>query len=128
MERMPPHGLGGRGIVGDATDISLTEDAIEVAVRSRLRAARIYSEDEYEAAWSYLYVNVTVIRRRLRHSGQVQKDVKDLATKLEFPATTWDTGSTGRHGKDPNFILSNVARHADKFIDEYLRVNADACK
>ena len=51
-----------------------------------------------------------------------------LATGLDNRAKTWDVASTGTHGQDPNFILSSVAQETDKFIDEYLRVNADACK
>ncbi len=47
---------------------------------------------------------------------------------LENTATTWGVGSTGTHSRNPNFILSSVSQHTDKFIDEYLRVNADACK
>ena len=112
----------------DAAAIGLTEDAIEVAVRSRLRAARLYSEDYHETAWSHLYVNVNVVDSAFGIGVEYRKDVKDLATTLELPATTWDRGSAGTHGQNPNFILSNVVQYADAFIDEYLRVNADACK
>ena len=34
----------------------------------------------------------------------------------------------GTHGKDLGYILSSVSQIADRFIDEYLRVNADACE
>ena len=107
--------------------IGLTEDAIMVAVRSRLRAARLYTENRIEAAWSYLYINVNVTGRAFSLKTRYRKMVHDDATGLVYPATTWNVGMTGTHGGDLNYILSNVAQHADAFIDEYLRVNADAC-
>ena len=49
------------GVDKNAAEIGLTEDAIEVAVRSRLRGARLYTEDDAAGAgWSFLYVRVTV--------------------------------------------------------------------
>ena len=116
------------GLPDGATAIDLTKDAIKIAVRSRLRAARIYSEDYGEAAWAYLYINVNVVGHAFDIMTDYGKFVRDNATNLEFSASTWSTGTTGTHGGDSNYILSNVAQHADKFIDEYLRVNADACK
>ena len=65
---------------------------------------------------------------RTAYRLKYRKYVNDLATMLEGAATTWDSISTGTHGRDPTYIPSNVAGHIDKFIDEYLRTNADACK
>ena len=115
------------GLPDAVTAIGLTEDAIMVAVRSRLRAARLYTEDRTEAAWSYLYINVNAIGRAFSLYTRYRKMVHDDATGLEYSATTWYVGMAGTHGGDLNYILSNVAQHADGFIDEYLRVNADAC-
>ena len=50
-----------------------------------------------------------------------------LATGLDNRARTWDVASTGTHTQNPNYILSSVTLYTDEFIDEYLRVNADAC-
>ena len=112
----------------DATTIGLTKSAIEVAVRSRLRAARLYTEDNDEAAWSYLYARVNVVGPAFGISIEYWKVVRDLlATGLDNRARTWDVASTGTHTQNPNYILSSVALYTDEFIDEYLRVNADAC-
>ena len=108
----------------EATAIDVTREAIVIAVRSRLRAARLYRE----AAWSYLYFNVNVVSSVIHIGVEYNKEVVDRATMLENTATTWGVGSTGTHSRNPNFILSSVSQHTDKFIDEYLRVNADACK
>ena len=112
----------------DATAIGLTEDSIEVAVRSRLRAARLYTDDYAEVARSSLYAKVNVLGPAFNTALEYWKAVRDLATGLEYQATAWEVGSTGTHGQDSNYILSTVAKYTDKFIDEYLRVNADACK
>ena len=109
----------------DAADIGLTEDAVRIAVRSRLRAARLYDA----SASSILYVNVTVVGLafsifvqynkwmvdRVSGEGGLSSDILGLV------------GSTGTHGQDSGVILSYVSRHTDEFIDEYLRVNEDAC-
>ena len=112
------------GLPEDATTIGLTKDSIEVAVRSRLRAARLYTED-YAGAW--LYVNVGVVGRAFGIETKYQKMVRDTATELEYTATTWDISTTGTHSRNSSYILATVAKYADKFIDEYLRVNEDAC-
>ena len=55
-----------------------------------------------------------------------------LLYQAEIPlfgvAATWHRGSIGMHGDRPSSILSAIALYTDKFIDEYLRVNADACE
>ena len=39
---------------------------------------------------------------------------------------TWNTGFAGTHGGNAGYVLSSVSRDADKFIDEYLRVNTES--
>ena len=39
-----------------------------------------------------------------------------------------EQSGTGTNGGDPGYVLSLVSQYTDKFIDEYLRVNEDACK
>ena len=55
-----PTDLVVEGLPKDAANIGLTKKAITIAVRSRLRAARLY---EAEAPFTYLYVNVAVLSR-----------------------------------------------------------------
>ena len=107
----------------DAGEIGLTKEAIETAVRSRLRAARIYDAD----ASPYLYVNVTVVGSAFRVSFEFHKYVLDYVSNQSYYTTTWDTGVTGTYSSGPDYILGSVSRVSDHFIDEYLRVNTDAC-
>ena len=55
------------------------------------------------------------------------KMVVDRATQILHSGISWNTSSIGT-AKDSGFVLSSMAKHIDKFIDEYLRVNAKACK
>ena len=114
------------GLPEDAVQIGLTKERIAIAVRSRLRAARLY---EMSAPSSpYLYVNVNVVGLSFSIEIAYNKYVQDLVTGKIYRARTWGTGVTGTHGKDAGYILSVVAQNMDEFIDEYLRVNEDACR
>ena len=121
---LPMH-LVVEGLRKDAADIGLTEEAITVAVRSRLRAARLYRAD---AGVPFLSVTVNVVGSAFAVLVDYHKWLKDGASSISRGATTWQRGSTGTHGRNASYILSSVSRKIDKFIDEYLRVNADACR
>ena len=105
-----------------------TEEAIEIAVRSRLRGARLYSEPSAEADAAHLIVSVNVTPERFSIDFSYKKRVTDHATERRSHAETWFEIRRGRHGEDSNFILSAIEQLTDSFIDEYLRVNAEACE
>ncbi len=109
------------GLPDTAGEIGLTKSRITTAVRSRLRAARIYDPE----ALAYLYINVNVLGGTGRtspysYSIELYKWLYDLSAG-RGPAGTWHSGSLGQG--DASFILASVAQHMDAFIDEYLRVN-----
>ncbi len=110
----------------DAAKIGLTKEQIETAVRSRLRAARIYTP-EINNTSPYLYVNAHVVSSAYTIGFYLKKVVTDLKSDKLGSASTWDRRTTGTHGRDAGYILQGVSRHTDIFIDEYLRVNAEAC-
>ena len=109
----------------DAAYIGLTKEAIEITARSRLRAARLYSNDA--VLLPAFGVIVDVVGAASSINVQYLKQVVDRATGSDGIAIIWNTGVIGTHGGDSNFVLSSVALYVDKFIDEYLRVNAEAC-
>ena len=108
----------------DAAETGLTKEAIETAVRSRLRAARLYDAD----ASPYLYVYVRVVGDAFNIDVGYRKLVVDPASGQSSYATTWNAGGAGTHGRDGNYILTNTSGRIDRFLDEYLRVNADVCE
>ncbi len=118
-----PIGLAVGNLSEDAAEIGLTESSIRDAAESRLRSARLYSE----ASDQYLYVNVTVVGHAFAVNLRYKKRVLDPLSGLGGFATTWNSGGTGTHGRDPGFILSGVSQHLDRFLVEFLRVNEASC-
>ena len=119
-------------VSNEADFLGPTRDAIEVAVRGKLRAAHLFTENDAAAEWSFLYINVNVIGPAYSAEISYEKLLEDPATKLKNTAKTWTTGGTGTRNKTPKYtlayILAVVEHHTDEFIDEYLRVNAEACQ
>ena len=114
----------------NATAIGLTQEQVEVAARSRLRAARIYASD-LKLGQSSIYVNVDIGKSgTFLVSVELLKWFEDEINGIHgfWSATTWDTYGFGTHGYNSTTIVSLVSQLTDKLIDEYLRVNADACK
>ena len=115
----------------DAGKIGLRREDIQTAVRSRLRSARIFNP----LARPYLYVHVNVVGRAFGIDVSLNRRVQIMepfwekrgTAPLTGNATTWVVGGTGTHGGASSYLLSAVAQFIDKFVDEYLRVNADAC-
>ena len=109
------------------TSIVLTEEFVTTAVRSRLRAAHLFQKDTIGPWDSWLKVSVSIMNPAFYLSFQFRKPMMDSATYFVHPVTSWDSSYLGIYGKGSD-ILSLVSKITDRFIDEYLRVNAEACK
>ena len=108
-----------------ARRIGLTETDIIAAAESRLRSARIYTADK---TGPYLYINVTVSRAAFSLRTSLNKRLFDPISGTHSLTETWNRTSTGIHGGKSGFILSNIAKHMDQFIVQFLRVNEKACE
>ena len=113
-----------QGLNNDAAEMGLTKERIETLARSRLRAARIYRNSLFE---TYLYVRITVISRAFATEIKFKKYLFDPISEENYHAPTWTAESVGTHGQNASFILQGLSELVDEFIDEYLRVNAEAC-
>ena len=102
----------------------LTESVVRNVVESRLRSARLYTD---EGTRPMLNVFVHIAGRAFHVKLYLEKYFYDFASDETSYATTWDGGSTGMHGTDASYVLSFVSRHMDQFLVEYLRVNEEAC-
>ena len=110
-----------------AAAIGLTKELLQAAAESRLRAARLYTEDlSSRSDYSYLYVNVNVVGPASSISVEYKKEVVDMFGKSGI-ATTWDTGSAGT-ARNSGVILSYFSQHLDQFLAAYLRVNEEDCR
>ncbi len=110
-----------------AAEIGLTREQLQAAVESRLRAARLYTEDRDLSAAAYLYVNVNVGTTAFSISLEYNKRVTDAFGRIGS-AAMWDQGATGTHGGEASYIVGLLSQqHMDRFIADYLRVNEVAC-
>ena len=109
-----------------ATAFGLSEQGIEALAGSRLRAARMLGDASSE---DWLYLRVTGFANSYAVEASFQKRLHDERSGLDMTATTWaraGLGVTGR--KEGNHVMSMVSQFVDMFIDDYLRVNATACR
>ena len=122
-----PMGLVIEHLHDHAAAIGLTREALQAAAESRLRAARLYSDDSANAGFTYLYVQVSVAGQAHAISVRYNKRLTD-EFGISGWAVTWQSGSTGTHSGQAGFIVSSLSRHLDKFLAAYLRVNEAACE
>ena len=92
----------------NGTAIGLTEDMIGTSARSRLRSARLYSEDRTETGGAGMYIRVSMYDFAFSMRLEYNKTVQDAATGLIYPVATWSTGGVGTHSERPDYILSRL--------------------
>ncbi len=109
------------------TGTDITEDSVTAAVRSRMRAAFLYTEDPFEARASTLEVNINVTARSSSILVRFHKFMLDGHIGEWGHANTWIVGADDIQN-DPGSIRNAVTAAIDRFLDAYLRVNEDACK
>ena len=130
------------GLLGEPNIISkTTKKRLETAIRSRLRGARIYSEDNPDLIF---YVAISVMPFKVGKEGEE----KILSTAFTLEASTmvrvsrnkiglesWASASRINHQwgvrsdiNNDGYIDLAVASITDRFIDDYMRVNAETCK
>ena len=121
----------------------INEEAVEDAVRSRIRAANLFApphveneywinkknvaDDEYYLPWRAnfsLYVHV--VGRAFSVEAQLSKWRVDHFSDEAGKSVAWETETLG-YG-DETFVLEVVRQAMDKFIENYLRVNDVACR
>ena len=106
-----------------ARKIGLTTGMVTAAVRGRPHAASLFDR----TAPTWLDVAVTVVGAAFSVNLQYLKPFHDRLSDEWGWAVTWQTRASGLHGRDADYVLSSVARHTDRFIDEFRRVNGEAC-
>ena len=111
-----------------ALQIGLTKDSIQNTAESRLRSARLFSN---QVSDSFLYVRkkrVFALSQAYTIIVEFGKKVVDQFTGVSSFARTWQSGGAGIHRNDPTYLLSVLSKHMDKFLVEFFRVNDEACR
>ena len=112
----------------DARDV--TEEALAPTVSSRLRVARIHGgrlEEPGPPARAILIVTVHTVSYSFHVSLQLRKSLYDEASRQYGAAVTWQHGATGG-APERAHIMEALLPMLDLFVDEYLRVNDQACR
>lgn len=113
------------------------------AAYSRLRKAKaqkILTEEQLKALDEFvikslveaprLGIYINVVGSGFSLKLVLKKRVHEQFSDTYFPAITWEksyTGTVSGGGSGGDYILSGVSEGIDAFIDEYLRVNSEAC-
>ena len=112
------------------TGWSLTKETVEIAARSRLRAARLYAAPLTHAA-GLLQISALIgpkDNHAFTYRVWFEKQKLDLMVGIrDWSSTGWSEWHFGTHGGNANFVLASITRNLDEFIDDYLRVNKDDC-
>ncbi len=103
-----------------------TVERLERFVRSRLRQASLY-EGRPRSALPFIRVDVSIVGPTFHVRMALWKSVNDLASQTGYYAPTWNRSALGLHGYTVSHVLGFLADQLDDFVDEYLRVNGEAC-
>ena len=107
----------------DALDIGLTENRIRSRVNVRLRQVGLKpTTDRAEA----LYINIIVVGGAFSIVISFNRAVffyKGDDLYIKGPARVYTQGSTGTHGRDPDYIISALDGLLDQFLSDYLDAN-----
>ena len=106
--------------------IGLTEQAVENAVESRLRTARLYAPPAKQERVQYLYVVTTIVGPAFHLQVELNA-ASTLAMDTRNMQPFGASGTVGTHGGQGQYILGLLPRHLDQFIASYLRVNEAHC-
>lgn len=115
------------GIDRGGRKIGLTEQAIQYAIESRLRLARLYSPKTKKRD-SFLGVQVDVFKKSFSVNVIFWKLLHDpYVTKIYGMARTWVGSTIGTHGGNPTYIVATITEIFEEFLTKFLRVNEKAC-
>lgn len=108
---------------------------VEAVARSKLQDAELYDPSSVNLVSPALYLILSWSRvDEFKIYTTYRKRLTDNATNESGYIIAWDLsgsdpvfGISRKHHTDPEYILHWVSKHTDRFIEEYRRVNADAC-
>ena len=108
--------------VSDELERYLT-DRFRAAAESRLRAARLFTEDPERADFAYLSVEYSGIETTVSAQIVYYKRVTDAFGE----SRTMITWRSNLHGGGVDHVKSRLSELLDDFLTAYLRVNEAAC-
>lgn len=107
------------------SDMVVARAAMQNALESRIRAARIYAPRGESP--QVVYAEVAVAGEAFRVTLELHRRLVDTGYGLSGTVRVWGRNSTGVHGRDPQYVLGVLSELIDVFVVEYVRANASAC-
>ena len=109
-------------------EIGLAKEPLETIARSRLRSAHLYAAMNEGIAVGILVVSVRVVGAAVAYRIWFEKDQLDKMSGIsDWSPTGWGISSLGIHDGTAEYIFPSVSLALDMFVDDFLRVNEDAC-
>ena len=103
--------------------LGLTEETLHVVAEGHLVAAGLHDATADNALGITVRISGPVFQAQVAYL----KVLLDANWDLGGYAITWEGGTNGLHGGDPNHILAVLHRHLGGFIEAFRRINAEAC-
>lgn len=122
--RCAPMALTVERLSKPASDIGLTRQTIVNAAESRLRSARLFSDESTQ----FLYVGVIVTKSAFSVTVELARHIADAGYGLPGGITVWSTLKSGSHGGNAQYILGLISTDLDEFLTKYLRANEGHCQ
>ena len=115
--------------------LSNLQPKAEAVARSKLQDAGLYHPGSVNPVSPALYLLLFLKYEEFEIHTSYRKRVVDNVTDMSGYIITWkfellsdpDFVLSRKHNTDPEYVLHWVAKHTDRFIEEYQRVNMDAC-
>ncbi len=117
------------GLTNDAAEIGLYESRIKDKIELRLQQAgiNIISKNEYiEGDYDYyLYANILVVGNAFNIKLEFKRTVYYTVDEKLYRknAVSWDSGGSGTHGSNSEYIIDGLDRYMDSFINNFLKAN-----
>lgn len=117
---------------GNEKTLSLTQEQVQNVVESRLRGARIYTDDIPPQPAGLVNIRIHIVGWAYQVRLEFLKFILDYLHSIEVGvATTWTRAFTGYHAVELQRkagILSATSQLMDSFLVEYFRANEAACE
>lgn len=115
----------------DAQRIGLRKAAVVAAVESRLRGARLMS-DEQTGEVLYVFISIMSVGTGdevvFRIELSLERFMEDSGFGKAHMMSAWEDGTIGIAHSTDQFVLGSLSGLIDRFVASYLRANGAVCR
>ena len=93
--------------------------------RDALQRAHLFSPDRANFG---LFIEALALENSYRYDVSFAKPVLDQLSGEARISRTWEQSGVGHYKPGGDFVLGTIRQAVEKFVSEFLRVNASACR